>query len=155
MEEIDNILLKKYIMKLLTEELKARFAAIGSQANERDPLVIAKFFDPVGSATWLATEYESEHNICLGYVKDLVPGAWNDEWGTFSIDELEAIKRPLGLGIERDVYFQEQRFSKAIGLDYCKEYYPHLLEQEVQNRIQQRLSAIQSMEQEPSNDREL
>jgi hypothetical protein len=36
------------------------------------------------------------------------------QWGTFSITELESIKRPFGLGIERDLYFKEQRFKEII-----------------------------------------
>ena len=42
-------------MKLLTRELEKRFAQIGSQENVEDPIVIAKFFDPTGSGTWLVT----------------------------------------------------------------------------------------------------
>lgn len=45
--------------------------------------------------------------ICYGYVTGLV----YDEWGSFSITELEEIKRPLGLGIERDITFEETRFD--------------------------------------------
>ena len=41
---------------LLPESLKERMPALYSQEQERDPLVICKFFDPVGSWTWYATE---------------------------------------------------------------------------------------------------
>ncbi len=105
-------------MKLITKELEKRFAAIGSQNNELDPKVIAKFFLPWGATTWLATEYNAEDNICFGYVKGLVAGEWNDEWGTFSIDDLESVKGPLGLGIERDIHFAERPFSQAVGKEY-------------------------------------
>jgi len=33
-----------------------------------------------------------------------------DEWGSFSITELESIKRPFGLSIERDIHFDEVRY---------------------------------------------
>ena len=95
-------------MKLLTQTLKRRFAQVGSQESTSDPVVIAKFFDPVGSATWYATEYDPERNICFGYVT----GLGFDEWGSFSIDELESIKRPFGLGIERDIHFEETPISR-------------------------------------------
>ena len=94
-------------MKLITEELKKRFLEIGDQSETKNPLIVAKFFDPVGSATWYATKYAKETNICYGYVTGLV----YDEWGSFSITELEAIKRPLSLGIERDITFKETRFD--------------------------------------------
>ena len=97
-------------MKLITEELKARFAEVGSQDGCKDPLVIAKFFDPMGSGNWWATAYDPKRNICFGYVS----GLQLDEWGYFSIDELEAIERPFGLTIERNIHFQEQLMSKLI-----------------------------------------
>lgn len=94
-------------MKLITKELEQRFAEVGQQNLNENPLVIAKFFDPVGSATWYATEYDKETTICYGYVT----GLQYDEWGSFSITELEAIQRPFGLGIERDISFEETRFD--------------------------------------------
>ena len=99
-------------MKLLTKTLVKRFAEVGSQADEKDPLVIAKFFNPCGAGTWYATEYDPEHKIFFGYVS--IFGDHNDEWGSFSLEELKAYRGPLGLGIERDRYFVEKRSSEAI-----------------------------------------
>ena len=97
-------------MKLITKPLEERFEKIGCQSQTADPIIIAKFFDPCGSATWYASEYDAENRIAFGYVTGLA----FDEWGTFSITELESIKRPFGLGIERDLYFKEQRFKEII-----------------------------------------
>jgi len=98
-------------MKLLTKELEKRFAKVGSQENDKDPIVIAKFFNPCGAGTWYATEYDAEEKIFFGYVS--LFGDYNDEWGSFSLAELEEIKTPpFGLGIERDMYCKEQRISE-------------------------------------------
>ena len=35
-----------------------------------------------------------------------------DEWGYFSLTELETIKGRFGLGIERDLYFKSRPFSQ-------------------------------------------
>ena len=99
-------------MKLLTKTLEKRFAQIGSQEDEKDPLVIARFFNPCGAGTWYATEYDPERKVFFGYVS--IFGDHNDEWGTFSLEELESYKGPLGLGIERDRYFVEKPASEAI-----------------------------------------
>lgn len=97
-------------MKLITKEIENRFAQIGYQGNEIDPVVVAKFFNPCGAGTWYAIDYESERKICHGYVT----GLGFDEWGDFSIEELESIMcPPLNLPIERDMYFSEQRISEA------------------------------------------
>lgn len=94
-------------MKLLTTDLEKRFAEIGSQENVPmgDKIIIAKFFNPAGAGTWYATEYNPKDKTFFGYVS--IFGDWNDEWGTFGLDELESLKLPFGLGIERDIHFQE------------------------------------------------
>ncbi len=97
-------------MKLLTKDLKIRFARVGCQEEQVDPLVIAKFFDPTGGATWYATEYYPAERLFFGYIS--LFGDWNDEWGYFSLDELERYQGPLGIGIERDLYFEERPISK-------------------------------------------
>jgi len=87
-------------MKLLTKEIEERFKKIGRQENVDDPLIVAKFFDPTGSWTWYATEYDQDTKTFFG----LVDG-YEKELGYFSLEELESVKGPLGIGIERDRYF--------------------------------------------------
>jgi len=99
-------------MKLMTKELEARFKEVGSQEDIKDPLIIAKYFNPSGAGTWYATEYNPEERLFFGYVS--IFGDLNDEWGYFSIDELESFKSQFGLGIERDLYFGEKRASEII-----------------------------------------
>ena len=99
-------------MKLLTQELLERFQQVGRQEENQDPLVIAKFFNPTGAGTWYATEYNPSDKTFYGYVS--IFGDWNDEWGYFSLTELESLKGPFGLGIERDLYFIETPSSKVI-----------------------------------------
>ena len=99
-------------MKLMTKELEKRFAQVGSQAQEKDPLILTKFFNPTGAGNWYASEYDPQQRIFFGYVS--IFGDWNDEWGSFSLDELESFKGPLGLGIEQDLYFKERRASEVI-----------------------------------------
>lgn len=99
-------------MKLLTKELIKRFEQVGSQENVSDPIVIAKFFNPVGQGTWLATEYDKENEIFFGYVS--IYGDYCDEWGSFSLRDLEDFKGMWGLKIERDIYFTERKASELI-----------------------------------------
>lgn len=99
-------------MKLMTKELEKRFKEVGSQENVKDPVIIAKYFNPAGAGTWYATDYNMEQRLFFGYVS--IFGDINDEWGYFSLDELESFKGPFGLEIERDLYFTEKRASRAI-----------------------------------------
>jgi hypothetical protein len=99
-------------MKLMTKQLLKRFAQVGCQADKKDPLIIAKFFNPTGAGTWYASEYHPEYRTFYGYVS--IFGDWNDEWGSFSLYELENYRGRFGLGIERDLYFTERPASIAI-----------------------------------------
>ena len=99
-------------MKLLTKELEARFAAVGEQAGADDPVVIAKYFNPTGAGTWYATAYYPDDKIFFGYVS--IFRDHNDEWGYFSLKELEEYTGHFGLGIERDLYCGEFPISKVL-----------------------------------------
>jgi hypothetical protein len=99
-------------MKLLTKKLEKRFAQIGSQESVKDPVIVAKFFNPAGAGTWYATEYDSKDKMFFGYVS--IFGDWNDEWGYFSLAELKSYVGPWGLGIERDLYWTEAKASTVI-----------------------------------------
>mgnify|MGYP001440537658 FL=1 len=98
-------------MKLLTKEILKRFEEVGSQENKPDPLVICKFFNPTGAGTWYATEYNPKTKEFFGWVS--IFNDWNDELGYFSLEELESIKGPFGLGIERDLHFSERPLSEV------------------------------------------
>jgi len=100
-------------MQLMTKELEKRFAEVGRQEDEKDPLIIAKFFNPSGAGTWFASEYNPEERIFFGYAS--IHGDHNDEWGYFSLSELENVKLPpFGLGVERDLHFGEKKASEVI-----------------------------------------
>ena len=100
-------------MKLITPEIEELFKdyPLYSQEKVKDPLVIAKFFDPCGSATWYILEYDPEQKLAFSYVTGLT----HDELGYTSLEELESIKRPFGLTIERDLYFKQAPLSKFKG----------------------------------------
>jgi len=97
-------------MKLLTKEIIKKFEKIGRQEDKKDPLVIAKFFNPTGIGTWYATEYNQEEGIFFGYAS--LFGDHNDEWGSFSLAELESFKGKFGLGIERDLHVDIKPISE-------------------------------------------
>lgn len=96
----------------MTKELEKRFAEVGRQEDVKDPVVIAKFFNPCGAGTWYATEYDPERRVFFGYAS--IFGDHNDEWGTFSLEELTEYRGRFGCGIERDLYFKEQPISRVI-----------------------------------------
>ncbi len=78
-------------MKLISEEFEELFKdyPLYSQEHEKDPLVIAKLFDPCGSATWYLTEYDPAEKIAFGWVQGAADFLWqplDDEGGRSSGD---------------------------------------------------------------------
>ena len=89
-------------MKLLTKENLKNLPALGStDGMGEEAIVQVKFFTPWDRWTWYATEYDPETRTFFG----LVDG-FEKEYGYFNLDELESIKGPFGLKIERDRGFQ-------------------------------------------------
>ena len=113
-------------MNLLPKEITASLPSLNSRQRVKDPLVRLKLFSPVGKATWYITKgspigkngeviagkggipvaYDpAVHTdfVFFAYVTGLVEDA--DEWGEVSLKELEALRLPLGLRVERDLDF--------------------------------------------------
>ena len=88
-------------MILLTQELHDRLLVNGRQ-RDVDHVPVVKFFNPVGAATWLATELDEDGETLFG-LADLGFGC--PELGSFSVLEMASVRLPFGLGIERDLYF--------------------------------------------------
>lgn len=92
-------------MKLMTKAIEKNLPPLYSQEN-KDPKEVriwVKFFNPMGAGTWYATEYDPEQRLFFGFAK-----ITDGELGYFSLDELESVKLPLGLGIERDLYWNDE-----------------------------------------------
>lgn len=93
--------------RLITDEQRAQLLANGRQSIENtdfDPQPVVKLFTPDASVTWLLTEIDPDdedraHGLC-----DL--GLGFPELGWVSLSELEALRGPLRLPVERDLYFR-------------------------------------------------
>jgi len=92
-------------MKLLTKELIEKLPELYSQENEKDPVIICKFFTPDANWTWYALEFDGKDTFF-----GLVDG-FEKELGYFSLAELQAVRGQLGLPVERDLYFKPIRLS--------------------------------------------
>ncbi|MHB2032981.1 MAG: DUF2958 domain-containing protein [Gemmatimonadaceae bacterium] len=96
-------------MQLLTTELRMQLPKLYAQENVEDPIVYGKFFTPDSSWTWYVTEGDEDDGDFrfFGYVV-----GFEKEWGYFVLSELESARGPLGLSIERDLYFEAQSYSQ-------------------------------------------
>jgi len=94
MEEALKLLLKEAIRKL---ERQYKF---GSSMEKQD--VIVKLFDPTSSWSWYLMNIDpKDHGYAWGIVKGFAI-----EMGNIDIQKLEVAKLPIGLSIERDLYFK-------------------------------------------------
>jgi len=103
--------LRKNEMRLLSQELRQSLPELRAQESNSDPIVHAKFFTPDSNWTWFVTEGSPEGDdfIFFGYVC-----GFEQEWGYFSLNELESVRGPMRLSIERDLYFKPAPMSEIL-----------------------------------------
>ncbi len=75
-----------------------------------DAVAQVKFFTPDSSWTWYASEFDGE-DIFFGLVDGL-----ELELGYFSLQELQEIRGPLGLSIERDLHYEAKSLNELMNL---------------------------------------
>ena len=88
---------------MLRDDLEAPLPPLYSQeALGEDAVVLVHFFNPCGTGDWWITEGSPEGDdfIMFGLCDLGFP-----ELGYVSLDELQAVRGPLGLGIERDLHW--------------------------------------------------
>ena len=86
---------------------EALASSLPARNDSKDALAVVKYFTPDADWTWFATEYDSESRMFFG----LVDG-FERELGYFSLDELEQLRGPLGLPVERDLYWKPTPVSE-------------------------------------------
>ena len=92
-------------MELLTEaisdQLKAQWRKTG-EISDDEVTVHLKIFDPYSAVTWWITEQNPQNPdelFGLCYI-------FEQEWGYIFLSELQTDKGPLGIGLERDLYWR-------------------------------------------------
>ena len=90
-------------MILIPDELRPQLLANGRDP-EHDHFPVVKLFNPCGAATWLISAIEPDDPDILFGLCDL--GMGFPELGSVRLSELESVRGRLGLGIERDLFFE-------------------------------------------------
>jgi hypothetical protein len=94
---------------LLTEELRKKLPKLYEREHlGLDAIAQVKFFTPDSSWTWYASEFDGT-DIFFGLVSGL-----EVELGYFSLSELQSVRGPLGLPIERDLYFVPKTLKELL-----------------------------------------
>ena len=101
-------------MLLLTQHQRQRLLANGQNRGDHVPVV--KLFNPVGAATWLLSELDSDGDSLFG-LADLGFGC--AELGSVSLSEITSLTLPLGLSLERERHF-EARFALTVYADAAR-----------------------------------
>jgi len=94
-------------MKLLPDEIRKKLPPLYSQDGKGGKAVAyAKFFSPSSNWTFYVCEFDGK-DIFFGLVE-----GFEKELGYFSLSELESARGPMGLPIERDLYWQPKTLEK-------------------------------------------
>ena len=103
-------------MKLLTQEIRRKLPQLYAQDGKGGKAVVyTKYFTPSSDWTWYAVEGESVLDDLGKEVDfrffDLVDGHCR-ELGYFVLSELEEVWGPMGLPIERDLYWKPKTLEE-------------------------------------------
>ncbi len=91
---------------MITKEINERLLANGrSRPDNAKPVL--KLFNPCGAATWLISERDPDDPDILFGLCDL--GFGSPELGSVSLSEIESLRLPFGLRIERDRHFKADK----------------------------------------------
>lgn len=100
---------KPFTPELLPESIRAQLPPLYSQEQlGLEALARVKFFTPDAGWSWFASEFDGE-DIFFGLV-----AGFEVELGYFSLSELQEVRGPLGLPIERDRHFEPTTLQKLI-----------------------------------------
>jgi len=103
-------------MKLLTQEIRRKLPPLYAQDGKGGKAIAyVKYFTPSSNWTWHVTEGEpvldeSGQEVDFRFF-DLVDGH-DRELGYFMLSELEEVRGPMGLPIERDLYWQPKTLEE-------------------------------------------
>ena len=81
----------------MTKAIKEQAEKQYEQGSDMEQMVVAKFFDAMGSWEWYLMNMDRDENYCWGIVK-----GHEVEMGSFSLDELKSMQPR----IQRDLYFE-------------------------------------------------
>ena len=106
-------------MKLLPKEIREILPPLYAQDGKGGKAVVyAKFFTPSSSWTWMVLEGEpvldesGTHEVDYRFF-GLVEGH-EREFGYFLLSELEEVRGPMGLPIERDLHFKPKTLQEIV-----------------------------------------
>ncbi len=100
-EEAHAALLAQQAHTLMPPEIAAQLPPLYANARQgENAIAYLKLFTPWTSWTWYASEYDPTEYLCFGVVV-----GHERELGYFSLAEIEAIRGPGGLRIERDLHW--------------------------------------------------
>jgi len=85
----------------------------GRELPESESIVITKFFTPDANWTWYAVSASRDPDTGNVQFFGLVDGNYK-ELGYFWLSELESVRGPLGLPVERDLYWQPVPLSELL-----------------------------------------
>ncbi|MFQ7190091.1 MAG: DUF2958 domain-containing protein [Collinsella sp.] len=97
------------MQELMPKGVAATVPPLYATEEDGDPVVRVRLFSCVNGWTWYVTEYDPATGEAFGLVEGFA-----NEWGYFSIREMEAANRSHGLNVvERDLLFEPAPVSKV------------------------------------------
>ena len=103
-------------MKLITKAIENKLKKTPFNSTNKVPFdekkCIVKFFTPWSNWTWYVVEGELLPDgdwLFFGLVE-----GFEAEWGDFRLSDLQSLRGPAGLRVERDMYFGDAEWQRTL-----------------------------------------
>lgn len=116
-------------MKLMTKQIEKqleKYSLTGENDKGFDSEIVVKYFNPLSNQTWMFTEGQRVGNDweLYGYAEVF---AGMPEWGYTMLSDIENVKLPMGLILERDLHIKKGttvvQECERLGIDVPEYYY--------------------------------
>jgi hypothetical protein len=96
------------MMELMNDEVRAALPPLYTSEDKslEETMATVKYFTPWGNWTWYAVEFDGQDTF-FGLVN-----GFEMELGNFSLSELSGVVGPMGMTIERDLYWEPRSLAE-------------------------------------------
>jgi hypothetical protein len=96
------------MMELMNDEVRAALPPLYTSEDKslEETMATVKYFTPWANWTWYAVEFDGQDTF-FGLVN-----GFEMELGNFSLSELSGVVGPMGMMIERDLYWEPRSLAE-------------------------------------------
>ena len=103
-------------MELITEDMKGQIPRLEMAPDSLDPMVGVLFHMPMLDWAWYVLEFDGKDEVFALEERERA------KWGFFSLEELQKLRGPFGVRVQRAQQYRPMRLSEARHEVLCRHF---------------------------------